>query len=239
LRLYWPFRWAGYLLVRRRVDEAARLGLMTLATVGVLLLAIYFYQVSFWVSFPADFLIWSESEFVSDILKFRVGYPIYTAHVNNESFIYTPGAPLLTYFISAALGQATSITAYRAIQVGYVAVASVIALFTVRALIEARYPALNYRALFSWSILWLPILFLIATNSLTNPFVHNLHNDALALLVSAAGFFLLVKYAISQDKRLLILMAVIPTIGFLVKQPVAIWAALYLVYLVFFDRPFS
>jgi hypothetical protein len=230
---------AGYLLVRRQVGEAARLGLLALATVGVLLLAVYFYQVSFWVLFPADFLIWSESEFVSDILKFRVGYPLYTAQVNNESFIYTPGAPLLTYFISAALGQGTSIPAYRMIQVGYVAVAAVIALFTVRALIEARYPALNYRALFPWSILWLPLLFLIATNSLTNPFVHNLHNDALALLVSATGFFLLVKYAISQDKRLLPLMAVIPAIGFLVKQPVAIWAALYLVYLVFFDRPFS
>lgn len=230
---------AGYVLAQRRVDEAARLGLMVLATVGVLLLAIYFYQVSFWVSFPADFLIWSESEFVSDILKFRVGYPIYTAQVNNESFIYTPGAPLLTYFIAAALGQETSIPVYRTIQVGYVALASVIALFSVRALIEARYPSLNYRALFPWSILWLPLLFLIATNSLTNPFVHNLHNDALALLVSAAGFFLLVKYAISQDKRLLPLMAVIPTIGFLVKQPVAIWAVLYMVYLVFFDRPFS
>jgi hypothetical protein len=180
-----------------------------------------------------------KSEFVSDILKFRVGYPLYTAQVNNESFIYTPGAPLLTYFISAALGQETSIPVYRMIQVGYVALASAIALFTVRALIEARYPVLNYRTLFPWSVLWLPLLFLIATNSLTNPFVHNLHNDALALLVSAAGFFLLVKYAASQDKRLLPLMAVIPAIGFLVKQPVAIWAALYLVYLVFFDRPFS
>jgi hypothetical protein len=51
---------AGYLLARRRMDEAARLGLIALATVGVLLLAIYFYQVSFWVSFPADFLTWSE-----------------------------------------------------------------------------------------------------------------------------------------------------------------------------------
>jgi hypothetical protein len=185
--------------------------------VGVLLLTIYFYQVSFWVSFPADFLIWSESEFVSDILKFRVGYPLYTAQVNNESFIYTPGAPLLTYFISAALGQEPSIPVYRMIQVGYVALASVIALFTVRALIGARYPALNYRTLFPWSILWLPLLFLVATNSLTNPFVHNLHNDALALLVSAAGFFLLVKYAASQDKRLLPLMAVIPAVGFLSK----------------------
>jgi hypothetical protein len=138
-----------------------------------------------------------------------------------------------------ALGQETSIPAYRMIQVGYVTLPAVIALFTARALLKARYPALNYRALFPWSLLWLPVLFLIATNSLTNPFVHNLHNDALAVLVSAIGFFLLVKYAISQDKRLLLFMAALPTIGFLVKQPVAIWAVLYLVYLVFFERPFS
>ena len=104
---------ACYLLARRRADEEARLGLMALAILGVLLLAVYLYQVSFWVFFPADFLIWSESEFVSDILKFRLGYPLYMAQVNNESFIYTPGAPLLTYFISVALGQETSIPAYR------------------------------------------------------------------------------------------------------------------------------
>ena len=47
------------------------------------------------------------------------------------------------------------------------------------------------------------------------------------------------KWASTRDKRVLALMALIPAAGFLVKQSLAIWAVLYCVYLLFFDRPRS
>ena len=52
---------AVYLLAARRSADPARIGLIVLATTGVLLVSSYLYQVSFWVFYPGDFLIWSET----------------------------------------------------------------------------------------------------------------------------------------------------------------------------------
>ena len=230
---------AVYLLVRRRAANPGRLGLIVLATVGVLLVSVYLYWVSFYVLFPADILIWSESDFVNDILKFRLGYPIYSAQVNNESFTYVPGSRLLTYFLASLSGRATSIPVYRMIQIGYTLLAAVIAAFCCRGLVEMSLSARRFRDRALWGAVWLPIFFLMATNSLTNPFVHNLHDDALAQLVSVTAYYLLLKYVSTRDDRVLAAMAVIPGLGFLVKQSLAIWAVLYCAQLALFDRPRS
>ena len=86
---------------------------------------------------------------------------------------------------------------------------------------------------------WLPLFFLMGTNSLTNPFAHNLHDDALAQLVTAGAYWLLLEYVSTRKRLVLVLMAILPAIGFLVKQSLAIWALFYCVYLVFFDQPRS
>lgn len=230
---------AVYLLAARRSADPARIGLIVLATTGVLLVASYLYQVSFWVFYPGDFLIWSETEFVSDILKFRIGYPLYTDQLNNESFIYPPGAPLATYFISTILGNATSITFFRVVQLGYTLGAAAFAFLSFRTLMQLRYKDEDSPPSMPLSFLWLPLLFLVASNSLTNPFAHNLHNDAFGQLLAAAGYFVLVRYAATRDWRLLVFMALIPAAGFMVKQIVAIWAPLFVIYLGLFDRPRS
>jgi len=230
---------AVYLLVRRRSANPGRLGLIVLATVGVLLVSVYLYWVSFYVLFPADILIWSESDFVNDILKFRLGYPIYSAQVNNESFTYVPGSRLLTYFLASLSGRTASIPVYRMIQVGYTLLAAVIAAFCCRRLVEMSLSARRFRDRALWGAVWLPIFFLMATNSLTNPFVHNLHDDALAQLVSVTAYYLLLRYVSTRDDRVLAAMAVIPGVGFLVKQSLAIWAVLYCAQLALFDRPRS
>lgn len=229
----------AYLAYRGRRADPGRLALILLADISILLVSTYLYWVSFYVSFPADILIWSEGDFVNDILKFRVGYPIYSAEANNESFHYTPGAQLLTYLLAWLIGKGTSIPVYRAIQVGYTLLAAAVALCCWRDLTKPAVQGPGYTDRWPWGIICLPLLFLIATNSLTNPYVHNLHNDALAQLVSAVGYYLLLRYALSQDKRILAMMALIPTVGFLVKQSLAIWAAIYCLHLAFFDRPRS
>lgn len=230
---------AVYLAWWRRRADPAKLGLIVLATMGVLLVAIYLYWVSSSVLYPADVLIWSETEFVKDIIKLRTGYPLYTAQVNNESFIYTPGSQILTYLLASLSGNPTSIPAYRTIQLIYTLLAAGVAFvccWQLTGLASVSGPG-RYRGL--WGAVWLPVSFLIATNSLVNPFAHNLHNDALALLVSAVAYLLLLTYARNRNKGVLVFMAFVPAIGFLVKQALAIWAVFYCFYLVVFDRPRS
>lgn len=228
-----------YLFVRRRLANPGLLGLILLATVSALLVSVYLYWVSFHVLFPADILTWSEGDFVNDIVKLRVGYPLYTDQANNESFTYVPGSRLLTYLLAWLVGGATSIPLYRAIQVGYTLMASVIAVFCCRQLLELVLPARRFRSERLWGAIWLPTFVLLATNSLTNPFVHNLHDDALAQLISITAYYLLLRYISIQDRRVLVFMALVPGVGFFVKQSLAIWALLYCGHLALFDRPCS
>lgn len=229
----------AYVVVRRRRVDPGVLGLIALAAVCVSLVSVYLYWVSFYVRFPADILTWSESDFVNDILKFRVGYPLYTAQQNNESFTYPPATQVLTYFLAWLSGNALSIPTYRAIQVGYTLLASIVAVMCCRQLVALALPSRPLRHASWWGALWLPFLFLIATNSLTNPFVHNLHDDALAQLISVVAYWLLLEYTATRSTFVLAMMAIIPALGFLVKQSLAVWVVFYCVQLAVFTRPRS
>ncbi len=228
-----------YLLRKKKASNPWTLSYIIIGVVSVLLIAVYLFRISSQIFFPADILIWSESDFINDILKFQTGYPIYSAQENNESLNYTPGTQILTYLLARPFGKAIYIPKYRIIQVIFTMLAAVVASFCSCKLIEMS-PS---RQLFRGSILWittsLSFLFLIATNALTNPFMHNLHNDALAQLISIIAYLVLLLYAFSHNKRLLILMAILPAVGFLVKQSLVIWAVLYFIYLTIFDLPRS
>lgn len=229
----------AYIIVKRKIDQPANISWIVLSTAAVLLMSTYFYTVSFSLFFPADFLIWSETEFISDILKFRLNYPLYTADVNNESFIYPPGTQILTYSIASALGNGTSLAFFRIVHLGYVFLAAIFSYLAFRDIFRLRYGDSALRGMMPWSILWVPALFLIATNSMTNPFVTNLHNDGLALAISAFAYYMLVRYTKTRDWRYLVIMALIPATGFLIKQLIAVWAPLFVMYLLLFDRPRS
>ena len=225
-----------YLGIRRRAATFSALTLIILASLSAVLIASYLYLVSFDIFFPADILIWSETDFVNDILKFHQGYPIFTAQVNNESFHYLPGAQLLTYWLAWLSGHPASLGAYRLIQVGYSVLAAMVGASCVRQLIGVVRPSMKSKVDLWLGAVYVPLLFLVATNPLTNPFTHLLHNDSLAQLVTMVAFWLLLRYAITGDKRLLWLMAFVPVAGFWVKQNSAIWALFYCVQLAFFDR---
>lgn len=87
---------------------------------------------------------------------------------------------------------------------------------------------------------WIPFFvlasFLFAVNPATGVFHVYLHNDPLAILAMAIGFWLLVQYAATASQRWLWAMALMPTAGFLVKQYLLILVACYLTYLVFAGR---
>ena len=231
---------ALYLLIKRRESRPAEFGLLVIGTCSVLFTACYFFWASYYILLPADIVIWSESDFVNDILKFRQGYPLFTAEVNNESFTYVPGTQLLTYLFAWLIGEPTSVTVFRSIQLIYTLFSSVFAFLACRRIFQSCFPD-KKEVLDSplWGIVWLTGFFLLATNSITNPFTHLLHGDALGQLVTVFAFWLLIEYEVTKKQWVLLLMVLIPAVGFWVKQSLIIWAALYPFYLLFFDSPRS
>jgi hypothetical protein len=229
-----------FIAVNRGATRLADLSMICVGTVVVLLAACYLYWAGICITFPADFLIWSESDYVNDILKFRAGYPIFSPQVNNDSFTYVPGSQLLTYLLASLTGQGVSLTALRAIQVVYTISASIVAFLCCRRLVVLAAGHEKARSLSPYlSIVCVIGLFLVATNAITDPFTAFLHNDALAQLVTITAYWLLLKYADTKNRSIFWLMALVPAVGFWVKQNLIVWAALYFVYVLCFDRPRS
>lgn len=230
---------AGVLLVwlaRRRWrlgPDAVSFGVVC-AALGVLV-ASWFAGHVVEILFRADVIIWSESPFLNDIIRFRAGVPLYGTPADLSSFYYTPGSQLLTYLLASAVGLGTSIPAMRVVQLLYVVAAVALGMRAARRLSGLREADVGS---LPWPVLWAPLLFLAATNSLTNRFNHLLHNDALGLLVCAAAFLVLVEYAAAPRRAWLVAMVLIPPAGFLVKQSLAIWCVLFGAWLLFFGpRP--
>jgi hypothetical protein len=231
-----PLPIVGVVAVRRRETTRFEVGLAGLVTVGVLLAAIALHALWGTVTFPADFIVWSESEFVNDIIKLRAGYPLYTDQANNESFAYTPGSQLVTWILTSAVGAGSSVSAFRVVQLLFTLLAAVVGALCVREILVLAHPGRRTpRA--AWGALWVPALLLIGSNAITNAYIVNLHNDGLAQLVSVVAFWLLLRYVATRDVRILALMAIVPAAGFAVKQSLVLWGGLYGAYLLFLDRP--
>lgn len=203
------------------------------ACLGLSLVLVFFYilLIKPLVTLPADLLMWEETNFVGDIIKLRIGAPLYTTPADNNSLIYTPLAPLLTYAISWLINLPTSITAWRLIQIGFVVCAAVLATACSQTL--RRLAAPEYRLDFPKTSVALAflLLFLAATAPETNSFVYCLHVDALALLISMFSFWSMLRYLRAPSWQGIALMAVWPAIGYLTKQFLISWAVVMLVFL--------
>jgi hypothetical protein len=217
----------AYILRAGRKSSPATAGLLFLSACSVLLLSIYFFQVSWYVFFPADIWIWSEGDFINDILKFSTGYPLYTPAVNLDSTHYPPGPQLLTYMLAWVAGKAWSIPAYRVIQVVYTALASFVAMLCCRRILRMAMPGSPKREGWIWIGFWYAALFLMATNSITDRFAHNLHGDALAQLATMVSFYLLLVYIDTRSRLILWAMILLVPAEFFVKQNLLIWAVFY------------
>ena len=223
-----------WLVARGRPLRSDIVSFGVFVTALVLLVATFFAAELRSILFRADILIWSESPFVTDIIKFRSGGTLYEAPPNLSSFNYTPGASFLTWLMAASVGAGDSIAAYRVVQVLYVVAA---ALLGVRAIGLLRSLYDGQRQTLPWTLAWFPLLFLAGTNTLTNPFNHLLHNDALGLLVCAAGFLLIVEYATRPRPALLVAMVLLPGAGFLVKQSLGIWCVIFGAWILISEKP--
>lgn len=83
----------------RRTLDAVSIALLGAGAIGLMLMTLY--HMSWYIRLPVDLLSFSESPFLTDIIKFREGLPIYTPPQDNNSYPYTPGTPILTYSIAA------------------------------------------------------------------------------------------------------------------------------------------
>lgn len=227
---------AAYLIRHRRYSEPETAGMAFLSAVAVALLGIYFCWIRWYVFFPADIWIWAEGDYVNDILKFSIGYPIYTRSANHESFAYVPGSQFLTYLLARIAGKADSIETYRAIQMCYTACAAFMGMLSCRRILHLARPQSRAAQSWMWNTLCFASCFLIATNSITNPFAHNLHGDALAQLAIMTAYYLLLAYVDTRSLRVLAAMILIVPASFLVKQSALIWVALYVGFLAVWGR---
>ena len=183
------------------------------------------------VFLPADILMWEETDFVGNMIKFNIGAPLYTAPSDSNSLIYNPAAFLLTYAIAWLIGQTKSIAVFRLIQIGFVVCAAIIATNCTNKLRRLAFPELTTRYAKTWTVFTFFGLFLAATAPDSNKFVYVLHVDALSLLVSIFSFWMMLRYAENENVKNLLLMAICPTIGFLTKQFLISWIGVMFIFL--------
>lgn len=206
-------------------------GIAALASASTLLALMTLNYLAPCIALPVDLASFSESPFVNDIVKLRLGLAIYTPVADNNSYPYTPGAQIVTYAISWMLGGQDSIPFYRTVQFTYVLLASVVATAACDQLARCFHGE-SYRHRAAWPFVWLPLLVLVSVDPRFNLYNHSLHNDGLALLIAMCAFWLLTRHALTGRTWLLLPMALIPAIGFLVKQNQLVWAGIFGLYFI-------
>jgi hypothetical protein len=205
------------------------------AGIAVVLVLYYVQFIKPFIALPADILMWAETNFVGDIIKLRIGAPIYMPPADSNSFIYTPGAPILTYVISRLIGEPTSIVAWRVIQLGFALSAALVATACCRAIQRLAYPDNPVPFPKTWTAFVFLAMCLAATAPRTNPFAHALHADSLALLASVVTFWVVLQYVRAPSWGRIFLMAVCPALGYLTKQLLISWSAVIFVFLILWN----
>lgn len=210
-------------------------GILTLSLVASFFVLLYFRHVWPLVFFPADILGWSESPFLDFIIRFRAGEPLFTPVEDGNAFPYPPLAALVTYGMVKVAGMEASVPAMRVVQQLFLLMGALFVASAVRALLRHLRPETRYANW--WMLFWAPILFLVATDENVNPWVVTLHTDALALALHCFAFWLLVQHATSRNDRWLIIMVLLPSVGYLAKQNALAWAGIYCFYLMLREQP--
>jgi hypothetical protein len=168
------------------------------------------------VAFPYDYLIWSESPFLTNMLKLHNGAPIYGPLSDANSFVYAPGLEYLCQAILGPFGLALDVRACRIVNVAVGALAAITAALIMTRLTAAMTSATRPRGM---AVLLAGLAILVLFKSFTADVCHpdNLH--ALHLMVSIA----LTQRALSRgDSRAALSAALWSGAGVIVKQTAAL-----------------
>lgn len=90
---------------------------LTLTALSCAFVMVLVYQVIKRVAFPWDLYFWSESPFLTNMVKLSAGVPVFGDPADGNSFVYSPGLEYLTYGLLKPLGLALDIRACRIITV--------------------------------------------------------------------------------------------------------------------------
>jgi len=202
--------------------------LIALAMAALALALATLYHLSFYLRIPVDIVAFWEGPYLNDIIRIRLGLPIYGDPLDNNGSVYTPGAQLLTYAIAHVLGRDDSIPFLRILQFSYTIGAAILAAGAADQ-IARRFTPEVYRHRGWWWLLWVALLILVGTESRFNQNNHTLHPDSLTLLISMAGFWLLARYHLRPARWQLAAMAAVPALGFWSKQSLLIWGVIFVV----------
>jgi hypothetical protein len=211
-------------------DEALILALAAL-TGGVWFLFLgQLYRVACLLALPVDLLSYSESGFINDILRMELGLPIYAPPLENQSTVYTPGSQILTRWIGSLFGNPLEVTTLRTAQFMYVVLGVVAATAAADRLARVVAPT-RYREPWLWMAWWAPTLFMVAIEPRFNAYTPSLNSDGLALCLSMVALLLMAQHALAPRTWHLVAMAVLPSVGFFVKQNLLAWAGVFTLYL--------
>src|SRR4029077_46413 len=81
------------------------------------LLALLVLELAARIPFGCDLYLWSESTFMTNMLKLANHLPLYSDPTDLNSFVYAPGLDYLTYALLAPLGRALDIRFCRLVNV--------------------------------------------------------------------------------------------------------------------------
>jgi len=196
------------------------------AGVGLAAVLCAFYYRVIWpfVMFPADLLMWGETDFTGNIIRMRAGLPIYTPVEDVNSSTYPPLASLVTYAIVSVLQLPVEVPVLRLVQLGFVILASILGLLCWRMLRGLVVGESRLDHPLAWGSLVTLTVLLAATAPATSEWIHALHTDALSMLWSVACFAMLLWYMRAPSRGKLVLLCAAPAIGFAIKQYLLIWA---------------
>jgi hypothetical protein len=96
---------------------------VTLLALAVLLVAVLSYQVVRRVLFPWDLLMWSESPFMTNMLKLTLGQAVYSDPADVNAFVYSPGLEYVSFALLRPLGLQLDVRACRVVVVALGALA--------------------------------------------------------------------------------------------------------------------
>ncbi|MGH9387574.1 MAG: hypothetical protein ACRD2N_25215 [Vicinamibacterales bacterium] len=200
----------------------------------------YLQMIAPFISFPADLLMWGETDFTGNIIRLRSGQPLYSPVSDLNSSTYPPLASIVTYGVTKVLQLPASVPTLRLIQMSYVVLTVALGLVSWRMLRRLLIPNASHDRVRVWSVLVALTLFLVATAPGTGQWVHALHTDAVVLLWSTGTFLALIWYLSRPSLARLVVLAVAPAIGFAIKQYTLIWAPIIFFTLLIDDhRKFS
>jgi hypothetical protein len=183
--------------------------LAALLAVELLVLVV---QIGRRVAFPWDLILWSESPFLTDMLKLHHGEPLYGPAADASSFVYAPGLAWITYALLRPFGLHVEIVACRLVTVTLGLLAAALATRAMRTW-PAGAPSRTARlGCFAIAVL---VVFKSFTADVPHP-------DNLHLLHFAATLWLALGAVKRSDARWAMLAAAVGGLGVLAKQTAAV-----------------